>query len=91
MDLFRINNNRIISEQKEIKLICTHSKYGNFTKGKEYLAIAFAKQGRQFTNFKIEDDDGDLYSIEGKFFNEKGPLLFDVVELKIDERYNDER
>lgn len=69
----------IKSDQNKIFLLCTKSKYGNFKQGKIYEATAYAKQGSKYTNFKIEDEDGDLFTITDKYF-EKGPLLFRIVE-----------
>lgn len=70
------------SNKDELSLLCTKSKYGNFKEGKIYNAIAYATMGKssQYTNFRIEDEDGDLYTIEDKHLKESGPLQFKIVE-----------
>lgn len=68
---------------KEMELLCTKSKYGNFVEGKTYKAVAFATMGKgvnvEYTHFKITDEDGDYYSIKEEHFWDMGPLLFKEV------------
>lgn len=68
------------SNKDELSLLCTKSKYGNFKEGKTYIAIARASMGNKYTDFRIEDEDGDLYTIEDKHLKESGPLQFKIVE-----------
>lgn len=70
----------IKKDQEELELLCTKSKYVNFKEGKTYTAIARASMGNKYTDFRIEDEDGDLYTIEEKNLKESGPLQFKIVE-----------
>ena len=65
-----------------MELLCTKSKYGNFKEGKIYKATAYSTIGKScnYTNFKIVDEDGDLFTISEKLVSNKGPLLFQIVE-----------
>lgn len=74
----------IKKDQEELELLCTKSKYGNFKEGKTYTAIARASMGNKYTDFRIEDEDGDLYTIEEKNLKESGPLQFKIVEKTIE-------
>jgi hypothetical protein len=49
------------------KVKCVSDMYGNFTYNKVYEAVPFATKGlgeyKQLADFRIEDDDGDLYTV----------------------------
>ena len=70
----------IKKDQDKLELLCTKSKYVNFKEGKIYTAIARAGIGKKYTDFRIKDEDGDLYTIEEKHLKESGPLLFKILE-----------
>ena len=74
----------IKNKKDKLSLLCIKSKYSNFEEGKIYEAISYAKQGNQCTNFKIQDEDGDLFTIADKYMLDKGPLQFGIVEKILD-------
>lgn len=69
------------NKNEKLKLLCTKSKFGNFKQGKVYEAEAWAKTlHKTFSQFRIKDEDGDLYTIEEKHLGSSGKLLFSIVD-----------
>lgn len=68
-------------KNETLKLLCTKSKFGNFKQGKIYEAKAYAKTlHNTFSHFRIEDEDGDLYTIDNKHLLTTGRLCFSIVD-----------
>ena len=75
-----MNNKSIKNRQHQLKLRCINSKCGNFTVNKIYIATAFAiMNDKQYVDFKIEDDEHDLYTIKEKHLIKNNKLYFEII------------
>lgn len=56
---------KIESPNKTLKVRCTTKRSGNFIYNKVYVAVAHSKHigGGNYADFRIEDEDGDYYTI----------------------------
>lgn len=63
-----------------IRVRCITDKYSNFTYNKIYEAEARGKTATLYTDFKVIDEDGDLYTIHESAL---GRLFLIIPEVNI--------
>ena len=65
------------SDKPELHIQWLSRKYGNFTCGKIYLAVAKGKHisKNQYSNYNITDDEGDNVTLDERFLNKKYKIL----------------